>query len=652
MSTSPDSQPVIRLLISAFMALLWSSYSVGNDDLDNALDKTSAVQSSEIGLIEARLDLERWKLAQLDELHSQGHASWLELRRHQLRIDTIAARLKPARNFQLFLSEVKTKKRSLCDGQPAVYRERRSSPIKIFLHGSIRLIRWIESESAPQFEKLKPNKAKIEAARERLAKAHTRADIAETSEGIAANWREKFTLELAVAQRELEHAQALEDSHMLAGNEAEFSVYNLDLENYVTATQDENLALATQTVQQAEAAAVGYIKSAKLMLVREQRRAKAIRRLHSGGFASAKELENINERVSKLKMQLDAFTSHRKALSDAIKNDGISNEPVVATNHDSVDQWPEVVFNDNEYTMHLVELRREFYDEIAIAESRELKANFLQCVLKRLKAAPTQSKSNRPIAAVLNEGQLNEIESYEMDIEFAKAALAATHERQQILVHEENRFIRQIIVQNNAAHEQSPRSGSTSIDVLGRLSPLHTTAILAFDTSSKPMTRVSYLEFGDVDISGRSAKLSFDGTSPRFVESPFSFTSLELFKTSPMQPQLLIGKPRRSRLHNKSLVLEPVWTKYFHSKLRQNSEQTLRMSGPPYYDAWPQKVFYGQYGYRAFGGRYAYPNGIQRADWRSNLTPGQVPWYAPGSAANIRANQLYYRREGISKYDR
>jgi hypothetical protein len=336
----------------------------------------------------------------------------------------------------------------------------------------------------------------------------------------------------------------------------------------------------------------------------------------------------------------------QQSLGTTSGNMSVSLAPGTFAAYDSVTHWPDVVLHDEEFAMHLLDLRRELFNEITIEETNRLKTEFLQDIVERLKLAATKSTTASRTSSVLDAGQRNEIESYELDIEFAKASRVATLEKQQILVHEENRFIQQAIALHNAASDEIASSQSIPLDALGVLSHIHPASVMTSSGNSNPLARFSYLEFDELSDVGKSYNFSGARSGLRFVDSAYSFQSLEFFNLKPIRSSWLNSDSIRLPSSRTRLNLQPHWMKYFDRNLRQNSSTVLRLSGPPYADAWPQKVFYGQYGYRPFGGTYGYPNGILRADWRSNLTPGIVPWYAPGSPANIRANQLHYRRDG------
>ncbi len=646
----------IQLLLPAILILLTSNLANANHGVAQILSQQTAAQSAEVKLIKAQLDLELWKHTQLKELHESGFASWLELRRHQFKIDTINVQLKSAGDFHALLSEASEYPTSLIRDQAMVYRDRQSRPVKIFAPDSQRLVGWIETQSPNESGELHSNEAAIKAAEEKLTVAQKRFEAAICSDAISVNSREKASLELTLARRELEYLQSLEPLrsnrlHPSNGSDVvDLRTIIGDLENFVTADHTDGLQLATLKVQQAEANASGHIKSAQIMLTREQRRADAVGHLHSQGHASAKELEIVSERVSETKSQLDRLLSQQKILKNTLKTSPgditDSLAPGTFAANDSVTHWPDVVLKDEEFATHLLGLRRELFNEIAIGETNRLKTEFLLDVLERLKLAASKSSTASRTGSVLDEGQRNEIESYKLDIEFAKASRLAALETQQILIHEENRFIQQAIALHNAARDEIASSKSLSWNALGMLSQIYPATVVTSSVNPKPLARYSYLEWDELRDVGESNDLASARSSLRLVDSTYSYQSLELFNLAPVRSSRLTSDAIGSQTSRGRLNVQPHWMKYFDRNLRQNSDTVLRLSGPPYADSWPQKVFYGQYGYRPFGGTYGYPNGILRADWRSNLTPGIVPWYAPGSPANIRANQLHYRRDG------
>lgn len=652
----------VQLILSS---LLWvvstGNLLIANDAPGQALDSISAVQSAELRLVEAQLEFERWKHRQIEELHANGFASWLEMRRHQFKVDSIATRLKSAQEFSQFLSAIEQRLKKTELNSRLAFQQRFSKPVKIYAQNSIRLVGWLESRSTSTAELQSFCPSELTEARANLAQAQTRYQRAIDADPQRERWLEKTRLELAIADRELELARAnqglanqgLAREGFVREGFVRHSMSDLnltinDVGSYIAADQNKTLNDATMAVRRLEASARGSLKAAQTMLQREQRRSDAVRRLHGQGHATRNELRIVNQRLAKAQSRLDECTAIRETQMTALGwQEGSVALPTASespSQSPSITQWPDVVCHDKEFVIHLVDLRRELYREMAVAATNRMKAEFLQQVHDRLTAAFNPSPSNRPVGSVLIEGQRNELESYELDIQFAKASLQASQEKQQILVQEENRFIAQAVAIIAAAEHEFAGLAHPAPSTLGWVSQIRPTN-LVFAAHDVKLTRFSYLETGTLDDRVQSETPSLRQPWLTYVESPYSFRSLTLYNLQPAQSSLVVSEARRSRSDMRQISVEPVWMRYFQRELGRNSEQTLRLSGPPYNDAWPQRTYYGQYGYRAFGGASAYPNGILRADWRSSLTPGQVPWYAPGSPANIRANQLYYRRE-------
>ena len=104
------------LLFPLSLVLFLDGY-VAAGDLATALQQRSDLQAAEIDLIEAEWELENWRHVQLEKLYRRGFASWLELRRHQLIVDSLTASLHSAREFQQFLAEVATARQTAGNDQ-------------------------------------------------------------------------------------------------------------------------------------------------------------------------------------------------------------------------------------------------------------------------------------------------------------------------------------------------------------------------------------------------------------------------------------------------------------------------------------------------------------------------------------------------------
>lgn len=633
--THPKLGQIITVLLPTILLLAFCLPVRANNGMESGLAQTATVQQAEIDWLGAQLNLQRWKQDQLALLHAEGHATWMEFRRQQFKADMLETQLQSAEKHLEFIQHLNLAASSQPTDSSIRFRERSSRPIKVFLPGSIRLVGWIENPNLKlSTDKSFDHEAAIATVRDRRDKANKRFDHASTA-SVSDDWKKKTELDLAVAETHLAYLLVNQNNPFDSSPAIDLSELAEIADQHISVNHSTTLGQATQAVCRAEAGARGHLECARIQLRREQNRYKAIYQLHIEGHASAKELSNAQKRVSDVQLQLDSL---ELASLPTYENTYAIDEDVQF--HET--QWPDAILSDIEYALHLTSLRQRRHQEQANIKTEKLKAEFLLEIHDRLTRAlqPTESASSE-----LDEGQRNEIKTYTIDWEYALAKQAYSTEREQILALEEQRFIQQAVALHQAAQDRLAHSPSPSwiLELLGPFQP--TTWIGANWT--KAVSRLSYLEFGNQNIPLSQLTLSPSGRE--YIETPtYRFDSLRLnYLRPPSVPKspLMVSDARRPYSESRRLAVEPAWMRHFHRNLRYNSFQVMRMSGPPYYDAWPQKVFYGQYGYRAFGGSYGYPNQILRADWRSNLTPGWVPWYAPGSPVNIRANQLYYYRK-------
>jgi hypothetical protein len=644
--------PATTLLLPVLLVLFHLDFAEAND-LNNELQQRIVLQSAEIDLIQAQLEIENWKHVQLEDLHSQGFASWLEVRKHQLAVDSIASRLKTSREFQAFLSDVKAEKQSAGDLQSSLFVERDSKPIKVYLPGSIRLSGWIEGKTLAESIPALTNEAEITTAQEKLAKSQKRFDVISELPSSSPSLLENASLRLNLARQTLKHAKALSALSVFQVSPTETAPKSIsidEIENFVTAEQSHELKIATLMVANAEAAASGHINSAQIMLAREQRRADAFRDLQSQGHASIKEVNIVTDRVTKIKSQLEAYTKNRKTLGASLAGVSDADELTAVARYESVSSWPAVVVGDPEFAFHLIDLRREFYNEKSLAEMYRLKSAFLEEVLVRLKDAATITDANGKPDSYLKKGQRNEIETYESDIEFSQANRLASIEKQQILVREETRFRHQALAQHDAARNKIVSTNKLEFSPFGMATLLNPTGAIAFSGTSKSPTHFSYLESGNLNSWGRTSLL-YSQFNLNYVGSPSSLNSDNRFGLLPVHSSLLTSDSRRSYSSARGLQVEPDWMNYFRPNLARNSASPYQFP-----ELWtnPNRQFRSHSGSGCFGyqyGRYNYQYRYPtKAYLREFCRPGQVPWYIPGAPSSFRSNRLYEVHYGPSYY--
>ncbi len=632
-----------KLVFSIVISFVLISVVNGAED-DRLLQQTVARQATEINLLQARLDLETWKHLQIDELYRDGHASWLQVRRQQLTVDSIAVQLEAARRFQIFLSEVEAREEMLESSKSVAYRPRESKPIKVLLPGSVRIIGWVEGQMLTKSSEGLTNEtptdeSEMEIARQKLDKARRRHDALRDLPAATIAARENASLRLNLAQAEVNYLKAFQDvpAAQAAALSPAFSF--TDIENLVTPSANDRLETATAQVAAAEAAAKGHVQSVKVQIAREKRRAAAIRGLHKEGHATDDELKLVNERVAELNSRLKTMQETNDLLIAVAERAGNPIQSLIAAESSSVSSWPTEVYSDWEFVFHLVDLRRAFYQEQAAADVHQLKSDMLSEVLKRLEAAAGKTAARGETDSTLYLGQRNEIESYRLDVEFANANRQASIERQQILIFEEQRFSQQAIAMYDAACNSVVDTQWQPLSPLAWPRLLHLVGAVTSLPATNSVAHFSYLESGNLNWLTENANLAFVQSDVRFCASPLIGSICE-YSLLPVDTSLMTHYSGRTYSSVRGLQVEPEWMNYFRKSSNRNSVSTY---------AFPQlwKNQYRHHVGRPFGDYYPYPNGILRSDLRSRITPGQVPWYLPGSPANIRADQI---RNGQGAY--
>lgn len=625
-------QTFMRLVLFAFILL---SFGFANaDEPAKYLHQRESVQTAEIDLIRSQLDLAAWKQAQLEALHREGFASWLETRKQQLTVDTIATRLESAIEFQRFLSDVANHYKSQNYANDSLYQPRKSQPVKIFLPGSLRIIGWIEGQTLVESTQKSANNELLKTAQEKLAKAQKRFDIVSKLPTATKAVRRSALLRLNLAKQELKYLVASRDFQESTAAADTTSFTMNEIEHLVTVEADPELKAATRLVAKAEAAAQWHLQTTKILLAREQRRAGAIADWQNQGHASSTEVKIVNERLADLNGQLNSFLENQKTLAASLSSLGDTNPLPSNENHVPVQDWPTEIFADQQFVLHVVDLRRNYHKEQALAETNRLKSEMLAEVLSRLQVAAAKSQANGKLDSVLTTGQQNEIKSYEADIELADAYRLASIEKQQILILEEKRFSHQAIAMHQSARNKLASTPGQDYGLLALSGLFHPTGLIAATGSAPKLTHCSYLERSELHRTAASSRLVFCQDDLQFLGGPFS-NSIGRYSLLPIDTSQMTSYAGRTLYSPRRLEVEPQWMSYFRKNQARNVVSTYDFP-----QLWrnPHQHRYG----RPFGNYWAYPNSVLRSELRGRTTPGQVPWYLPGSPGNIRSNQLKY----------
>lgn len=617
---------------SLFALIALASLSVKADGVGRELRQRTQLQAAEIKLLQAQLDLESWKLVQVKDVYSKGYASWLKLQNQQLEVEAARVRVDSANEFQEFLGDIAIARAARQDNLVAL-RDRTSKPVKVFIPGSVRLIGWIELPTTARLN-FDDTGQQLRAVQEQLTKAQRRLTAVIDSPAAGSDQQQLARLQLDLAKSEFEHTKLFLESYSQPSIEAhELSISLQDQKQFVTAADNLELAAATANVASAESAATGQIELAKSMLKREQQRLETLRERQLRGAASPQYIEMETSRVAAIQSRLDAYIDNRDIFRQAATAHP-STEPA-PTVYQPVYSWPSVVLRDSEYMLHLIDLRQKYHEVQATRKIAEVRLSLLTQVLPRLKrAALSQESIKNQFQSTLRLGQLNEITSYESEIEVIEAAEVSAEETQQILVREEARFIVQATTQYEAARDSLAAAEEGSAAAVGMLGLITSPVGMLLGTELKAVApRYSYFESG-VRFDWKSSQslvVSFQGVD--FVASPLTAESLDRIRLQPARDRVLAQDSMRSDLTPSGMAWEPDWMNSFRHNYAWNTNSESRNGKRAVIRDYPSPN-YGLGNNRSFETPSAYPYGILRTELRSRITPGQTPWYLPGSPSN------------------
>jgi hypothetical protein len=166
----------------------------------------------------AKYELAAWRLAQLRELHSRGHASWQEVAEQEVTAKQAAAMAESAKQYVHAIGQWQARVTT----PTAQHPEAEPESITLYMPGTPRLVAWIPTEAATaeltrrHLEMLRSEQQSLSqldlSAREAaIIKAHRAVDIYGSSpEDI--DLLRRAHIQLRLAKSEYQHAQARQES--------------------------------------------------------------------------------------------------------------------------------------------------------------------------------------------------------------------------------------------------------------------------------------------------------------------------------------------------------------------------------------------------------------------------------------------------------
>lgn len=123
-----------------------ASFSAVNVKAQTELSELQAANQAMHDVATARLELERFHLELLEKLHDDGNASWNELARQEVLVETLISQHQALAGFMHLVDDVVSEVK-VRDIELAPTRH----PVKLYPSGSRRLIGWIEADRVDEF---------------------------------------------------------------------------------------------------------------------------------------------------------------------------------------------------------------------------------------------------------------------------------------------------------------------------------------------------------------------------------------------------------------------------------------------------------------------------------------------------------------------
>ena len=383
-------------------------------------------------------------------------------------------------------------------------------------------------------------------------------------------------------------------------------------------------------VAESEASATGELQAAKLESQQIKRRLKSLKKLHAKGHATQQELDAAHGQLTRANSDVERLqTRHAKLKQDYLMVQQLLQESgtgelvsetksridldLLGASELSEDSWPLRMLTDLQVLRYGLELGRNQLESVAQLEALLLKKTMLEAYWAKLK------RNHADTSSALSMGTRRQLDDLKLEIRYCDARRQATQERLEILAAEQRRF---------GAQCEGLVEDQRSADLPDTKIPLHLRAkpVSLINSAKGARTRFSYLEldcFGHPELL-RQCVAASNGADDLWLGlgDTNSYSPRNLGWLSFYSYKSLGGRTSsRARATNLGQRIDELDSERSSSssneglRNRRASAQSFKFSN-------------------------AYPFGILRSDLRRRQTPGQHPWYLPGSPANFKPRKI------------
>lgn len=560
----------------------------------------------------AELALERYRLGQLQGLLQRGHASWLETRKQQLKVDQLAAECAGYTGFVASLCE--TDRFEQLTGMPELNPAVLQFTDLVFHDPDDSL-----GDSENELDQLLSL-----VARQLDQRQMERDQLQRDTNALSTDdpWKAHFQLRLEVANAKVRYLESrielLRQQRSALGERpgsAEATDEAGDSRNVLLCPSIDRLKFAAE-----QCAMHGQLITYRLEI--ERNRLVNLEQLRQNGMGSHRDLQLVQQNVDRLAQLLDRQHSVARWLNTCISKSSMPGNKLTALANSAcpASNW--------------LQIKKSFakFEAQYQRRSAELETEMLQEILARLEAAVDASdavdlETPAGMARTLAKVRQNELRTYRQRIQFGKLKIQLAVARM-----------------NSLSHQSEADTDELQIEMKAT-APALLRPILASVSLSVPGSNSASLLFA----SGRSNDSSMSVSHPADIaslairENPGFFPTQFREIDGDYLAVKLIDHHRLLRLRYRS----PVYSLNSGSPLRFDASAGRLPIGPPRSfapvdsrDSRSGKLF-----------DRVYYNGIIRSELRPFLNPGQPPWYLPGSPTNLRYRQLNtdYQRDAFGR---
>jgi len=504
----------IRLASSAWLVCLAAGAASAGTNPVGEIAFATTVNRAVADVTSARLGLEGWKLIRLQRLYDRGFATWLEVARQQLLVDTLTEQRQASRELAAFLRALRQRVRRAVEiaGDAGNITGDGVDPSSAgAMDDLLHLVGWLKpgnassnpvAESLPAPRPAGPDQdrlaGELQRATQRVARAEKRflayARLADSANMADRMKHAEWQFVLARAERQLllvkhhlrrpwqkQQPRVKRGSITLADfKQAGGSGVGRMVSTIVSGLQPvvRNAMLHVAAV---EAQAISDGRAAEIALQRLRLRLQAFQQLVAKGHAVSGELRDARNRLTEAQRLVERARERQAIVNgffdrirspadsvDRVRPSRSATEFVATGGEDAIElssivSWPLPVLADPVVIRRLIDLRCRYYAAAAQRDVLTRRLTLLKTHLAKLEQpAPVKSPSTSParaqsnggndLRAVLAAGKRRERELLRLDIRYNEARRQAVRQQLQILALEEARLVRQCIPLPDAGH--------------------------------------------------------------------------------------------------------------------------------------------------------------------------------------------------------